>query len=145
MLCCRRMNRADKSKPRRRAARPGSTPPAPERGATARKDATSIAIAVSLIAVATAALYARVASFPFIVNYDDSLYVTDNPHVRTGLSLANLRWALTGVCAGNWHPLTMLSHMLDVQLFGVTPGGPHLVNAALHVVNALLVFWVLYK
>ena len=99
---------------------------------------------MSLLALATAVLYFRAGGFPFIDNYDDSLYVTNNPHVRGGLSLEGIRWALTGVCAGNWHPLTMLSHMADCTLFGVSPGGPHLVNVALHVANALLLFWVLY-
>src|SRR5207245_1448043 len=80
---------------------------------------------------------------PFIDNYDDSLYVTGNPHVTSGLSPANIAWALGGVCAGNWHPVTMLSHMTDVTLFGLVPGSHHLVNLALHVLDTLLLFLVL--
>ena len=76
------------------------------------------------IFLGTLALYARVAGHPFIF-FDDSIYVTDNPHVRTGLTAANVAWALTGQCAGNWHPLTMLSHMADCQLFGVAAGPAH--------------------
>ena len=83
------------------------------------------------------ALYARTAAHGFVA-YDDPVYVRDNEVVGAGLSLAGLRWAF-GFHAGNWHPLTWLSHMLDVQLFGLEPGPHHLVNAALHALNALLV------
>lgn len=75
-----------------------------------------------------------------IIYHDDPLYVTDNPHVLAGLKPANLRWAMTGVCAGNWHPLTMLSHMADVQFFGKDYGKHHLTTLVLHCFNAILLF-----
>jgi len=69
--------------------------------------------------------------------------VTENPHVRAGLTIEGVTWALTTGTATNWHPLTWWSHMLDVSLFGVTPGPHHVVNVVLHIVSALLLFWLL--
>ena len=93
-------------------------------------------LAVAL-ATLTIAVYAPVRDFEF-VNYDDNVYVVENAHIGQGLSRANVLWSLTAFENGNWHPLTLLSHMLDVQLFGLDPAGHHAVNLALHVVNVLL-------
>ncbi len=96
-----------------------------------------------LLLAGTLALYARTAGFPF-VNYDDPQYVALNPVVARGLSGPGLAWAFTSTSYQyNWHPLTWLSHMLDVQIFGLAAGGHHLVNAALHAVNAALLFLAL--
>ena len=128
-------------------ARPGKKPsarPAAERRVAAPPGDRALTwIVAGGLALATAIVYAQVRGFPFIDNYDDSLYVTANPHVTGGLSPANIAWAITGVCAGNWHPLTMLSHMLDCQLFGVVPGPAHVVNLLLHVANVVLLFLML--
>ena len=72
--------------------------------------------------------------------FDDQAYVTENVHVQTGLTLANVKWAFSHPVSANWHPVTMLSHLLDCQLFGLKPWGHHLVNVLWHAVNALLVF-----
>ena len=77
------------------------------------------------------------------VNFDDGTYVAQNPLVRQGLTWSNVAWAWTTMSAGNWHPVTWLSHMLDCQIFGLRPGWHHLVNALLHGANAALVFVVL--
>src|SRR5207253_156875 len=95
-----------------------------------------------LLAVATLAVYAQVAGHDF-VSYDDPDYVSGNPSVRAGLTRAGLSWALTTGHAGNWHPLTWLSHMLDCQLFGLRPGAHHLTNVLLHTANTLLLFVLL--
>jgi len=79
------------------------------------------------------------------VNYDDTLYVTENPHVQSGPTWANLKWALTSSHALNWHPLTWLSHMTDCQLYGLNPAGHHLTSVLLHVLNTLLLFLVLQR
>lgn len=86
-------------------------------------------------------VYGQMLGHTFI-NYDDPQYVTENPHVRSGLTLEGIRWALTATHASNWHPLTWISHMLDVDLFGLRPGGHHLVSMLLHIANALLLFTV---
>ncbi len=76
-------------------------------------------------------------------NMDDDIYITSNVHVRAGLSWATVKWAFTSFDAANWHPLTWLSHALDVQLFKLNPAGHHYVNVLLHGVNALLLFLLL--
>ncbi|MRR17061.1 MAG: tetratricopeptide repeat protein [Deltaproteobacteria bacterium] len=84
-------------------------------------------------------VYAQVLHFGF-ANIDDSVYVTQNPHVLGGLSIENLKWALTSTFAGFWHPLTWLSLMLDAQIYGAWAGGYHLTNLLLHIVSSLLLF-----
>jgi tetratricopeptide (TPR) repeat protein len=79
------------------------------------------------------------------VFYDDPRYVYENPHVNQGLRPGNALWFLSHAHGENWHPLTSWSHLLDVQLFGLEPAGPHAVNLALHVLNAVLLVLVLYR
>jgi len=90
-------------------------------------------------------LYRPVLQHDFLKLWDDDSYVTDNPHVRTGLTLTNVRWAFTSFEQSNWHPVTWLSHMLDCQLFGLNRGEQHGVNVLLHAANVLLLFWILRK
>jgi len=96
----------------------------------------------ALLAIITLLLYAPVAHHGFL-QLDDNRYVTVNDHVRTGLSMDNVTWAFTDLGTFYWHPLTWLSHMTDCQLFGLNPGAHHLVNLALHIANALLLFVLL--
>ena len=95
-------------------------------------------IAVWLV-VLTIALYWPATRCDFI-NYDDGLYVTSNVHVQNGLTLENARWAFRNGYAGNWHPVTLLSHMVDCQIFALKPWGHHLTSVLLHAANTLLVF-----
>jgi tetratricopeptide (TPR) repeat protein len=95
-----------------------------------------------LLVIATVALYYPVSGHPF-VNYDDNVYVTENAQVKSGLNWDTLQWAFTTTEAGNWHPLTWLSHAFDYQLFQADPAGHHNTNLLLHVFNVLLLFWVL--
>ena len=74
------------------------------------------------------------------VNYDDPLYVNDNPHILKGLSTDGILWALTSLYACFWHPLTWLSYLADFQLFGLVPGGFLFTNLLLHVLSALILF-----
>jgi protein O-mannosyl-transferase len=97
-----------------------------------------------LLAVVTLWVYLPVWRHGY-VSYDDPVYVTGNRHVQGGLSWAGVKWAFGTGYAGNWHPVTWLSHMLDRELFGPGPMGPHGVNVGLHVVNTLLVFLVLQR
>lgn len=111
---------------------------------SSQQDWKRIAVLSGLLVVATVALYFRVNGYPF-VNYDDTLYVTQNAKVQAGLTSDTVRWAFTTYHVGTWHPVTWLSHALDCQLFDVDPAGPHDVNLLLHVLNVLLVFWVLQR
>jgi protein O-mannosyl-transferase len=99
-------------------------------------------LVVLALAALTVAVYAPVGHFDF-VQLDDPAYVTENPNVLGGLTLEGLSWAFTTGHAANWHPVTWLSHMLDVQLFGVAAGAHHLTSLALHAANTLLLFGLL--
>ncbi|MEO8603036.1 MAG: tetratricopeptide repeat protein, partial [bacterium] len=79
------------------------------------------------------------------VEFDDPAYVSENPFVRRGLTWDGVRWAFTTGRLGNWNPLTWLSYMLDVSLFGVDAGAQHLVNLAFHLANTLLLFALLAR
>jgi tetratricopeptide (TPR) repeat protein len=92
-----------------------------------------------LLAVTTGAVYARACANGF-VNYDDGPYVTDNPHVRAGLTAEGLAWAFTTTTMGNWHPLTWLSFQLDATLYGSRAWGFHLTNVLFHVGSTLALF-----
>ncbi len=94
-------------------------------------------IAALVLATAVMAVYWPVARHGFS-SFDDTLYITENRQVRSGLTAASVRWALTTRHAGNWHPLTWLAHMLDVELFGLAPGRHHLMGAAVHAAAAVL-------
>jgi tetratricopeptide (TPR) repeat protein len=100
-----------------------------------------LAIAAALVLV-TVVLYAPVRTHEFL-NYDDNEYVTEHPHVPNGLTWAGVRWALTGVHQATWHPLTSLSHLLDVELFGLDAGAHLLVNVALHALASAVLFLTL--
>jgi Flp pilus assembly protein TadD len=80
-----------------------------------------------------------------LLNYDDPEYFTSNPHVLTGLKWGNVVWAFTTSYASNWHPLTWLSLMLDAELFGKGPAGPHFTNLLFHTANTVLVFLLLRR
>jgi len=92
-----------------------------------------------LLAVLVLASYGPVTHNGFL-NYDDDTYLTNNPHVRAGLTWTTVKWAFTTYDAANYHPLTWLSHALDCQLFGLNPGAHHEVNVLLHAANAVLLF-----
>lgn len=97
-----------------------------------------------LLALATLIVFWPVERSEFI-SYDDPEYVVSNPHVQSGLTADNIVWAFSHGYASNWHPLTWMSHMLDVTLFGPGPRGPHVVNLLLHAANADLLFLVLFQ
>jgi Flp pilus assembly protein TadD len=94
------------------------------------------------LALLVAVVYWQVHGFDF-VNFDDPEYVSRNRWVLQGLTWDGIAWAFTGFRVSNWHPLTWLSHMLDVQLFGPTPGAHHVVSAVLHSLNTVLLFALL--
>jgi len=111
----------------------------PVKGGSDRRLAVLLSL---LLAGITLLLFWPVTRCDF-VNFDDPDYVTANPHVQAGLTVANLAWAGTTGAASNWHPLTWLSLMLDASLFGTKPAGFHFTNLAIHAANAVLLFWLL--
>ena len=96
------------------------------------------------LVIATIIAYQPVCKNDF-VNYDDNVYVTDNANIKNGLTRQSLAWAFTSGYAENWHPLTWISHILDYRIFGPNPVGHHLTNVLLHIINTLLLFYVLQK
>jgi len=97
-----------------------------------------------LLVLVTMVLYWPATRCDFI-GFDDDLYVTSNVYVQGGLTLDSIRWACLNPVCCNWHPLTVWSHMLDCQLFGLNPWGHHLTNVLLHALNAGLVFALLQQ
>ncbi len=95
-----------------------------------------------LLVLATLALYSSVTRAPFL-NYDDAAHVTDNLHVRSGLTWNTVVWAFQTSETSDWHPITWLSYALDCELFGLNPAGPHIINVLLHAANAVLLFLIL--
>lgn len=104
---------------------------------------TDLAIGLVLI-LAIFSMYAQVGTFDFI-NYDDPGHVFDNPHVKAGLTLESIRWAMTAVVVANWIPVTLLSHMLDCQLFHLQSGMHHLDSVFIHMLSTLLLFAALKR
>lgn len=79
------------------------------------------------------------------ISYDDPMYVTENAHVLKGISVEGLKYAFTSLVVSNWQPLAFLSHMLDIQLFGLSPGAHHSINVTLHLLNAIFVYFVFHR
>ncbi len=95
-----------------------------------------------VIILVTLSVYLPVNDFDF-VNYDDDMYVLHNPRVLKGLTFKNILWSPTAIEAFNWHPLTWISHMTDIQVFGLNAGGHHLTSAGFHIMNTiLLLVWL---
>lgn len=119
----------------------GAANPAPASGPprAARGLPTPILIGAAVIAIAVLAVFADIGSFPFL-NVDDPQYVTGNAQVQRGLTLESVRWAFTGAAAGYWLPVTFLSHMADVEMFGMDAGGHHMVSLAVHAAASVLLF-----
>ena len=103
---------------------------------------TVVPFVALLLFVGTLALYYPALQNGF-VNYDDPDYVTSNLQVQQGLTSHNLKWAFTSTAEANWHPLTWISHMLDVQWFGMKPVGHHAQSVFWHAIDVVLLFFLL--
>lgn len=101
-----------------------------------------LAVALTLI-VLTVATFARVLHSGFLTGFDDQIYVLENQGVRQGLTPSAIRWAFTTTDAAFWHPITWLSHMIDVELYGLNPAGHHLSSIVLHGAATVVLFLVL--
>jgi hypothetical protein len=129
------------------------TPLVPEREVQSRHSAglfgwpvrRSVLLGLALVLVAlTLAAYYPVNRLPFI-SLNDGEYVTRNFHINGSMDWEMVHWSFTTFYAANWHPLTWLSHALDCQLFSLNSGRHHDSNLLLHVLNAVLLFWILWR
>ncbi|MHB8834966.1 MAG: tetratricopeptide repeat protein [Candidatus Methylomirabilia bacterium] len=113
---------------------------APDRAGGRFAAAVCLALLVVILAV-----YAPVGRYGFL-DFDDDVYVSKNAHVLAGFTSEGLAWAVTSVgYAANWHPLTWLSHMADVEVFGLRAGGHHLANVLIHAANAIVLFLLFWR
>ncbi len=112
--------------------------PTPRAGRAQRADRTALALVALLLLTLLAYLPVFRNGF---VEWDDPAYVTENSHVRGGLTPAGIVWAFRSLENANWHPLTWLSHMTDVSLYGLAPAGHHATSLLLHLLNT----WLLYS
>ncbi|MEY4917416.1 MAG: hypothetical protein RL616_1329 [Verrucomicrobiota bacterium] len=97
-----------------------------------------------LLGLVTLCVFWPAKDFDFL-GYDDPGYFSENPNILGGVTAANVAWAFTSGDAANWHPLTWLSLMLDAEIFGHGPAGPHLTNILFHAANAALLFFLLLR
>jgi tetratricopeptide (TPR) repeat protein len=140
-LCCSyRPVRAIRSNTTNSRQKPTAFPDAPKKQPYCFRD---VLICLALL-MATFAVYAQVRRFEF-VNLDDSAYTSGNLHVRRGITLEGIEWALTSQDAANWFPATWISHMLDCQFFGLDSGWHHITNVLIHGLASLLLFAFLYR
>jgi hypothetical protein len=95
------------------------------------------------LVLSTLAVYWQIKDYGFV--YDDNPYIVRNVHVRNGLTWEGVSWAFTSFYEANWHPLSWLSHMSDCQLYGMNPGRHHLTSLIFHIINTLLLFFILKK
>jgi protein O-mannosyl-transferase len=101
-------------------------------------------IIVIFLIVASFIAFGRIAENNFI-NLDDNEYILENHQIQSGFNAQSIHWAFTSVVRGNWHPLTLLSHMLDWSLFGANASGHHLVGLFLHIGTVIFLFLFLNK
>jgi hypothetical protein len=142
------MSPSPPAKAAKRAKAAGGSAPSkpsssPDRGIPDRQTIDRRTLVFSLLLFAAVlASYSSIIHNQFL-DYDDNEYITNNAHVKAGLTWANVQWAFSTSEEANWHPLTWLSHELDSELFGLNPVGHHVVNVLLHAVNAVLLFLLL--
>ena len=126
----------------RRKARPARTVRPASRPKPFVEGLRALWIAVALTAL-NAFVYAQARTFAF-VNWDDQSYITENPNIPGGLTAHSVWWALTTGYSPYWHPMTWLSHLLDVQLYGLDAGPHHVTSLLIHAVTTVLIF-VLFR
>jgi hypothetical protein len=99
---------------------------------------------VAILLLALGIVFVRVAGFDFLL-YDDDKYLTSNAIMQQGLSFDSFGWALTSFHEGTYQPVTWLSYLIDISIFGMNPGPLHSVNLLLHLLVSLMVWRVLER
>ncbi len=139
------MGKKSRLKKQKQKKAPAKPPPRPESVAPlAPAHPLLLPVTCLVLVTATILVFGQVATQDF-VSYDDDMYVYENRYVRQGITEESLEWALAHPHLGNYHPLTYLSYLLDIQLFGVSAPAIKCVNLALHIANGLLLFFLLRR
>src|SRR5688572_3664752 len=137
------MGRKARLKAERAATRPeASVAAAPQTALLPADPRITAAVGVALV-ILVAIVFAQLRDHQFL-NYDDPIYITDNEQVKKGLSTEGVAWAFQSLDF-NWHPMTWLTHMADVEMFGLNAGAHLLVNAAFHAINTILLLIILSR
>ncbi len=118
--------------------------PFAQRGSERQADAWRAIAVCGFLVLAVLLVFSRTLTQGFS-NIDDSYFVYNEPHISHGFSWSGIAWAFTDGPLGEWYPLSMLSHMLDCQLYGLHPTGHHLTNLLLHAASAVTLFLVLWR
>jgi Flp pilus assembly protein TadD len=122
------------------ASRSKPSPPAPSKSFFS----TTLLWACLALVALNVFIYGPVLHHDF-VSLDDPDYVTQNVHISDGITAAGIAWAFSAGHAGNWHPITWISHMLDVQFYGMSAGGHHLTSLLFHIANSIFLLLLLYR
>lgn len=124
---------------------PVNNPPAPSAAELPSPAPGGLLPVISfLLVLVTVLAFWQVGRSGFI-NFDDNQYVTANNTVKQGITAKGIVWAFTTGHASNWHPLTWISHMTDVQLFGLHPAWHHVMSLLFHLANTVLLFLILHR
>lgn len=99
---------------------------------------------MALLSLLIAFIYLQTFEHDFII-LDDSPYIYNNHSIAAGFSVKSIQWAFTAFYQSNWHPLTWISHLIDISVFGFNPSYHHLHNVLLHSLNSFLMFLILYR
>lgn len=133
-------------RPRHTTRNPTGRPrPAPSREPSSLSRGLRLDVLVSAVLVVLGLVAFALTCQPSFVEWDDPDHVTENPTVLAGLTWRSLESAVRSVGHFNWHPLTWLSRMLDVQIYGLNAAGHHATSVALHAINAVLGFFLLSR
>ncbi|HUP50074.1 MAG TPA: tetratricopeptide repeat protein [Thermoanaerobaculia bacterium] len=136
------MGRKSRSRAARAASQQDLASPPPPPAPAAAGPGISAGIAAALVLL-VAVVFLQVRNHQFL-GYDDPIYIIDNEQVKRGLTAEGVAWAFRSFDF-NWHPVTWITHMIDVELFGLDAGAHLLVNAAIHALNAVLLFLILAR
>ncbi len=115
----------------------------PSRPVNRKNDCSLVAVISVLLIISIYIVYGQTRRFEF-VSLDTPYYVYANPKVQSGLNWDSIKWSFTSTEFSNWHPVTWLSHILDIELFGLEPGAHHRTSVLIHITNTVLLFIFLY-
>jgi len=99
---------------------------------------------ILFLSLASLAIYWQVTDYAF-VSFDDMEYIVENSGIQEGLGFSSIYWAFTNFYSANWHPLTWISHALDISIYGFNSGSHHFVNIIFHIGNASVLYVFLKK